>query len=101
MESDNRRRGQAVWSMPDKVYVPCPPKVKAEFAAAARNHRATQAELGLALVIGALENPALMRLAMMRHRANQREVIGSEAHVAVDRRQQVIAGFIGEEPRAA
>jgi hypothetical protein len=62
---DTRRRGDRLWSMPCKVYVPCSLSLKNKVAAEARAWEMSQAEFVLMLLEFALLSPAFVAGAVL------------------------------------
>lgn len=52
-----RRIGHNVWAWPDKIYIPCPVRVKNRFRVQALESRMSQAELGLVIIDAAMNQP--------------------------------------------
>ena len=62
-----RPRG-GFWAWTERIYIPCPLRIKNEFSRIARENRMSQAELGTVLVTLAIESPWMIEGAIIVHR---------------------------------
>lgn len=54
-----KRPDQGIWKWTNRIYIPCPLRVKNEFMRVARANDMSQAELGLVLIQAAMEESEL------------------------------------------
>lgn len=63
-----RRRGQRLWQWGEKLYIPVRLALKNRFRSLAREHRMSQAELGLILVEAAMRDREWFERVISHHK---------------------------------
>ncbi len=61
-----KRKPQGLWAWRERIYIPCPLRLKNQFAEQARKRGISQAELGTLIVECAMENDLWLTIAVMQ-----------------------------------